>query len=42
MDSTKLKKEFGSKITFWGGGVDTQKILPFGTPKEIADQVENR
>lgn len=32
MDSKKLKKEFGDALTFWGGGVDTQHILPNGTP----------
>ncbi|MEN8192596.1 MAG: uroporphyrinogen decarboxylase family protein [Bacteroidota bacterium] len=42
MDSRKLKDEFGSKITFWGGGVDTQNILPFGSPSEIEDQVEEQ
>ncbi|MCB9206379.1 MAG: methyltransferase [Ignavibacteriales bacterium] len=42
MDSKKLKEEFGDKITFWGGGVDTQKILPFGTPAEIEKQVEEQ
>lgn len=34
MDLLFLKKEFGKDITFWGGGVDTQRILPFGTPVE--------
>ena len=42
MDSKNLKKKFGDKITFWGGGVDTQKELPFGTPDEVADQVEKQ
>ncbi|MEE9437496.1 MAG: uroporphyrinogen decarboxylase family protein, partial [Saprospiraceae bacterium] len=42
MDSSKLKKEFGDKITFWGGGVDTQKVLPFGTPEEVIEQVEEQ
>lgn len=39
MDSTFLKKEFGSLVTFWGGGIDTQKILPNGTPDQIRDHV---
>ena len=39
MDSRRLKEEFGSQLTFWGGGVDTQKILPFGTPDEIRRHV---
>lgn len=39
MDSRRLKEEFGSQLTLWGGGVDTQKILPFGTPDEIRRHV---
>ena len=42
MDPQDLKANFGSKITFWGGGVDTQKTLPFGTPEEIRKQVHQR
>ncbi|MDR3338101.1 MAG: methyltransferase, partial [Treponema sp.] len=37
-----LKKEFGDRITFWGGGVDTQHVLPFGTPEQVFDQVTER
>ena len=40
MDPKELKKEFGSEIVFWGGGVDTQKVLPFGTPAEVEEQVK--
>ncbi len=39
MDPQRLKDEFGDKITFWGGGVDTQSTLMYGTPQEIKDQV---
>ncbi len=39
MDSAKLKKQYGDRLTFWGGGVDTQKTLPFGTPQEVRDEV---
>ncbi|MDR2775036.1 MAG: methyltransferase [Tannerella sp.] len=39
MDSQRLKDEFGDSITFWGGGIDTQKILPSGTPEEIKEHV---
>ncbi|NLX23839.1 MAG: methyltransferase [Phycisphaerae bacterium] len=39
MDPTRLKKEFGRDITFWGGGCDTQKILPRGTPQQVRDHV---
>ncbi len=35
MDPRDLKTQFGDKLTFWGGGVDTQRTLPFGTPEEI-------
>lgn len=38
----QLKTEFGARITFWGGGVDTQQVLPNGTPDEIAEQVAER
>ncbi len=34
-----LKKEYGKHIVFWGGGVDTQIVLPFGTPEEVRSQV---
>lgn len=42
MDPKKLKEEYGKDIVFWGGGVDTQKILPFGTPDEVREQVKER
>ena len=42
MDPQELKDEFGKDITFWGGGVDTQKVLPFGTPEEVREQVLRR
>lgn len=42
MDPIWLKQQFGDKITFWGGGVDTQKTLPFGTPEEVAKEVRQR
>ena len=35
MDPVLLKEKYGSALTFWGGGVDTQKVLPFGTPEEV-------
>lgn len=40
MEPTSLKKDFGKDIVFWGGGVDSQKILPTGTPQEVADDVK--
>jgi uroporphyrinogen-III decarboxylase len=42
MDPRHLKDAFGDHITFWGGGVDTQKTLPFGTPAEVREQVLQR
>ena len=39
MDPQHLKDKYGERITFWGGGVDTQKVLSFGTPAEVTKQV---
>ena len=39
MDPVRLKKEFGRHIVFWGGGIDTQRTLPFGTPGEVYREV---
>lgn len=39
MDPQHLKDTYGDRITFWGGGVDTQKVLPFGSPEEVKKQV---
>jgi uroporphyrinogen-III decarboxylase len=38
----ELKQEFGARLTFWGGGVDTQHTLPFGTPDEVRKEVCER
>ena len=35
-----LKEEFGDRITFWGGGIDTQRMLQTGTPQQVKDQVQ--
>ena len=40
MDPRHLKDTYGDRITFWGGGVDTQKVLSFGTEKDVKNQVE--
>jgi uroporphyrinogen decarboxylase len=42
MDTKFLKKEFGRDMTFWGGGVDTQHVLPFGTPEDVREDVKRR
>jgi uroporphyrinogen decarboxylase len=42
MDSARLKAAYGKEIVFWGGGVDTQHVLPFGTPAEVHDEVRRR
>jgi len=42
MDARTLKREFGQNLVFWGGGVDTQKTLPFGTPEEVYREVRER
>lgn len=42
MDTRDLKKRFGHVLTFYGGGVDTQQILPHGTPQQVRDEVKRR
>ena len=42
MDPRVLKRDYGDKLVFWGGGVDTQKTLPFGKPQEVRDEVRER
>jgi len=42
MEAEHLKAEYGGRIAFWGGGVDTQKVLPFGTPGQVRAQVLER
>ena len=42
MDPRKLKKEYGEKIVFWGGGVDTQGAFAFGTPGQVKEQVKSQ
>jgi len=40
MDPKTLKRKYGDRITFWGGGCDTQHVLPFGSPKEVEEEVK--
>jgi len=42
MEPEQLKVIYGDQLVFWGGGVDTQKTLPFGTPAEVREQVLRR
>ena len=42
MEAPHLKKEYGRDIVFWGGGVDTQHTLPFGTAEEVRAEVLER
>ncbi len=42
MDPGELKARFGDRIVFWGGGVDTQHILPFGRPEDVRAEVRER
>jgi len=42
MEPARLKREFGKDITFWGGGADPQNTLPFGTPADVAAEVEEK
>lgn len=39
MEPKGLKEKFGDRIVFWGGGVDTQRTLPFGTPAQVRQEV---
>jgi len=42
MDTAELKRRFGAELCFWGGGVDTQRVLPRGTPDEVREEVKRR
>jgi hypothetical protein len=39
MNPASLKRTYGDRIVFWGGGVDTQKTLPFGMPEDVEEEV---
>jgi len=39
MEPVALKRDFGKDFVFWGGGVETQTVLPFGTPQQVKDNV---
>lgn len=42
MEPELLKSRHGDRVSFWGGGIDTQKLLPFGTPAQVREQVLRR
>ena len=42
MDAQTLKEKYGADLVFWGGGVDTQSVMPYGTPAEVSAQVKER
>jgi uroporphyrinogen decarboxylase len=42
MEPAGLKRDFGKQITFWGGGCDTQQVLPHGTPAEVRAHVRQQ
>jgi uroporphyrinogen decarboxylase len=42
MNTHRLKESYGKDIVFWGGGVDTQRILPFGTTAQVIEEVQRR
>jgi len=42
MEPRRLKAKYGNRLTFWGGGVDTQRTLPFGTTEQVRKEVRER
>ncbi len=42
MDPIALKEKYGNHLVFWGGGADTQKVLPFGDPGQVRDHVKRQ
>jgi len=42
MEAERIKSEYGKDLCFWGGGVNTQEILPTGTPQEVRQNVKDR
>ena len=40
MDAVQLKQQFGNQLSFWGGSLDCQKTLPYGTPEEVVREVQ--
>ncbi|MCG2768468.1 MAG: uroporphyrinogen decarboxylase family protein [Chloroflexota bacterium] len=42
MDPATLKREFGAQLVFWGGGCDTQHVLPRARPEQVREHVRER
>jgi len=42
MDTKELKRDFGDSLVFWGGGIDTQNVLPYGSVDDVRDEVKRR
>ena len=42
MDSAELKRRYGRHLSFWGGGCDTQRVLPAGDPEQVREEVRRR
>lgn len=42
MEPKRLKQTYGDRLVFWGGGVDTQRTLPFGTPDQVREETRRR
>ena len=42
MDPAQLKQRFGDEIVFWGGGCDTQQVLPYGSADDVRNEVATR
>jgi hypothetical protein len=42
MDPAAIKAKYGDRVTLWGGGIDTQQVLPFGTPDDVRAMVRER
>lgn len=39
MEAQHLKDTYGDRLVFWGGGINTQQTLPFGTPDQVREEV---
>jgi uroporphyrinogen decarboxylase len=42
MDTAALKERYGKRLSFWGGGCDTQQVLPYGSEAEVRAEVRRR